>query len=205
MIVTIHVVAMEAAAAAVIVTKVIMATVVLAVIVIPVLMMIALMIITTKMMKMIRKRTLRVLMITQVIIMGIQKQLGDYVWSESQTQQTTRVCAPVTKVCSTLTRGWLGLSIVHLGDRDVPNAFFFIDKYSQMPRISGPSLPLWSASTHSLQTPAQQRLWQSTAGPKEQSSASSETTSDTGLTVREAMAAPALMDISQVRGTGAAS
>ena len=56
-------------------------------------------------------------------------------------QKAPRVAQMMSKIVSRVQRnlgGWVGSSIIHLGDKNVPNALMFIDKYAQVPRILGP-------------------------------------------------------------------
>eukprot|EP00928_Gymnodinium_smaydae_P018520 TRINITY_DN17048_c0_g1_i2.p1 TRINITY_DN17048_c0_g1~~TRINITY_DN17048_c0_g1_i2.p1 ORF type:complete len:618 (+),score=144.86 TRINITY_DN17048_c0_g1_i2:80-1855(+) len=56
-------------------------------------------------------------------------------------QKSPRSIVAMQKILQKVQRkvgGWVGSSMVHLGDHNVPNALMFIDKYIQVPRFLGP-------------------------------------------------------------------
>ena len=69
-----------------------------------------------------------------------------HLYNTGQGLNRVQNCPRVRKVMSNLLaqtqqetgKAWVGLSVIHLGDRDVPNALIFIDKYTQIPRFLSP-------------------------------------------------------------------
>jgi len=69
-----------------------------------------------------------------------------HLYNTGQGLNRVQNCPRVRKVMSSLLSqtqqeagtSWVGLSVIHLGDRDVPNALIFIDKYTQIPRFLNP-------------------------------------------------------------------
>jgi len=71
---------------------------------------------------------------------------GYHLWNTGQGLNRVQSCPKVSKIMRSLLSQtqqaagtpWVGLSVIHLGDRDVPNALVFIDKYTQIPRFLHP-------------------------------------------------------------------
>lgn len=69
-----------------------------------------------------------------------------HLYNTGQGLNRVQSCPRVAKVMRSLLSAtqqeagspWVGLSVIHLGDRDVPNALMFIDKYTQIPRFLYP-------------------------------------------------------------------
>jgi hypothetical protein len=57
---------------------------------------------------------------------------------QSAPQAASLMNSIVSKIIRDLGGNWIGSSVVHMGDHNVPNALMFLDKYCQIPRILGP-------------------------------------------------------------------
>jgi hypothetical protein len=55
-----------------------------------------------------------------------------------QSPQTYKAMQVILTEVQQSVQQWVGSSVIHLGDHNVPNALQFIDKYNQVPKILGP-------------------------------------------------------------------
>ena len=72
---------------------------------------------------------------------SIQYSLQDTGQGLSRVQQSPQTYKAMQVILTEVQQSveqWIGSSVIHLGDHNVPNSLSFIDKYTQVPRILGP-------------------------------------------------------------------
>jgi hypothetical protein len=66
------------------------------------------------------------------------KDTGQGMQRVQQSPKTYKAMQQILMRVQTKVKKWIGSSVIHMGDHNVPNALSFIDKYTQVPRILGP-------------------------------------------------------------------
>eukprot|EP00497_Spongosphaera_streptacantha_P003967 TRINITY_DN4716_c0_g1_i1.p1 TRINITY_DN4716_c0_g1~~TRINITY_DN4716_c0_g1_i1.p1 ORF type:complete len:182 (+),score=17.14 TRINITY_DN4716_c0_g1_i1:372-917(+) len=71
---------------------------------------------------------------------------------------TGRAMRRVLANCQRKCGGWVGSSVIHLGDHNVPNALVLIDKYNQVPRILNPIIITLNEIDRMMEKPSLSRF-----------------------------------------------
>jgi len=66
------------------------------------------------------------------------KETGQGIHRIQQSPRTSKAMRQILFNCQKKLGSWVGSSVIHLGDANVPNSLTFIDKYNQVARILNP-------------------------------------------------------------------